>query len=368
MPKNKLKTSHLQSLYPREALLEFAKAKGVSFAEITPKIPSKVQVLNQITAKDKKAVAELEEINELRQRLKLWTLTEKAKELGVYDDGLKKITLAVRIYCKDSDALRDLQRYQRTEPKQSTLAFVSKKEIPAEKLCDESALRTIVEQKLTTGNDAIATLDALARVGDNVRYVVNLDNKKKTVERSPSVKFPGRKGTHDDFPLKRVVATYNLKSGILQVSALKDKAEQVVRCISEAACGNEDLFEEDKPSMDKASLIFTDSDLQAACQESDIKLVELKLLRLPLEGGISMLHLQGDNVFDTIRQFQAASLPPIVGDGASEIALLTFMLNNKKMTLDFTRGNARTVGKFTDEELAKMSDVMKRWGIYRKIY
>jgi hypothetical protein len=358
---------HVQKAYGRQSLLEYAKAKGVIFKKITRKKPSREEVLAKVLSKEKNAVNELLEILKLRRGLKLWTLTEKSKELGIYDVTLKRQALAVRIYCEDPEALRDLQLYQRTEPRQSTLAFIAKKSIPADKLCDEDTLRDIVEERLTLSEDAIATLDKLTRVGDNIRYVINFDNKKRTVERNPSVKFPGRKGTHDDYPLKRVVATYDLKSKVLRVSALKGKAEQVVRSLSEALTGKEDFFEEDKPAMDKAPLLFTDKVLRDSIQEENFKVVDIVLLKLPLEGGVSRLHLEGDDLVETIAQFDKVGIP-LIGQNLSEIALLTLMYNKKRLTLDFIRGNTKTVGKFSEDELAKIGDILKRWGIYQKIY
>src|SRR3972149_3947966 len=107
--------------FGRLSLFELALAKGITYdrTTATSRKPTKPQIMMALASKGIRNPYEvLAEIQDLKRRIKLYLLQQKAKDLGIHIDGIDrdKFKLAIHIYCKNKSALEDLSNYQKSEP------------------------------------------------------------------------------------------------------------------------------------------------------------------------------------------------------------------------------------------------------------
>lgn len=354
--------------FGRKFLLAYAKVKGVEFARITQKTPTKEQLEHALRSRRFNYLEDLRNVMKLRQRLNLGLLTSKAKELGVLTQEISddKIALSIAIYCKDRTALEELHLYQQSEPKRSTFAFIPSSVIPLTTWVERAPrFAELITRRLSNPVDGgLATLKHESQVGDKLRFVIEFDRKKHVLERGPESRLPGRKGPHDDFPLGKMVATYDANAKRLEVSAFAEKSGIVVQCLSEALTGKSDYFQPRLPSATKAITLLTQKDAKEELSSSQIRIIELQLRGIPWKGSPTFLHMQGDDLLQTVEQLDGAGVP-LLGDSLSRIALITLKLDNsRRMTIDFENAKTKTVGRFTGQEEGDVQEFLRRWGIF----
>jgi hypothetical protein len=301
--------------------------------------------------------------------LRYQVLAEKAKELGLFKEGVAKLVLATRIYCKDPNSLEELHKYQQYQPKRSTFGYMADNEVDQTTL-DKGLklLPGLIEKNLSDADKkGIGTLEGKTMVGDELRMVVNVDREKFQNERPKDPKFPGRKGSHYDYPLRRIIVNYNRKTNVLRVSAMNEWADKTAHTISPALFGKEDSFAKQTPDAEKAHVIFTNDSLKKNLQSESIRVTELELRQLPLKGSPSRMLLEGDDLIETINQLEAKEIK-LIGANLSQIASLRLELNGKKIELDIVKGNVREIGNLEPAEKITLEKALKKWGIYRKLF
>jgi len=357
----------LKTSFSRAILLDYAGSKGLKYENITNRHPTRDEVLEKLKEKDADSHDKLLKILDLRRGVREQLLVEKAKELGVYKEGLRRLALATRIYVKNPQVLEDLYKFQRAEPKRSTFGFFSKRSLTEDRLKRAVGnFPQLIEEKLSEPDkDAIATVDSLSRVGGELRFVVTVDREKMTVERPKSPKFPGRKGRHPDYPMKRIRGTYNESSKVLRVSAIKDVAQKVVECFSEAAFDAPDVFEKESANLGRAPLIFSKGALRNELEARNIRVTELELREVPLAGSPSKIAMQGDDLVKTMAQLEEAGIP-LLGENLSRVVAISLSFDGKRIEIDLSKGKQGHVGNMTDQEKEELDEFLKRWGIFAK--
>lgn len=356
--------------YRRDLLLELAIAKGKNYDRetITPRTPSKKQVLlglrNKVITNPNQI---LFEIQKLKRRIKLWILRQKAKDLNVYNDYIKDdaFKLAIHIYCKDKTVLEDLSKYQKSEPKRKTIFYNSNTSLTLDDwIKKEAAIRKIVNERLSDRDaDSIATLEKIIPLGKNVRCEIAIDYKKHIVERQKSPKFPNRKGPYDAYPLRRMIATYDVAHKFLQVSAHSKNTPILIQALSEALTGSNDNFEIRKPSAEQAIKSFQDKDAQQQLIENQIRITEMLVKRVPWRGSPSFMHLKGEDLLETINQLDEAELP-LIGKNLAILSQVKFEFeNNRSLMINFENNQRDKTGDFTEEDEFKIYQILSSWGL-----
>lgn len=356
--------------YGRGVLLELAIAKGISYdrQKVTLRIPSKNEVLSDLKkagVKDPHRL--LFDIQKLKRRIKRWILQQKAKDLNVYVQEIKDdpFKLAIHIYCKDSNALEEIAKYQKTEQRRKTIQYDSKVRLTLDDwIQKESKIKKIVEKKLSDSeSDSIATLDRMTQLGDTVRCEIGIDYKTRIVERKPSPQFPHREGSYDAYPLRKMVATYDFEKKTFQVSSHPKKTPILMEAFSEALTGEKDSFEVRKPTVQKAVESLGDPKIQKQLAENNIAITELLLLKVPIDGNPSFMHLKGEDLFQTMNLFEKSDIH-LIGNNLSKISMITFDFNREKsVTIHFTDGTWDKAGDFSHDDESKINKILESWGV-----
>jgi len=346
-------------------LYELAIAKGVTY-DRSMKRPTKTQILLALSKKGISKPDELlRDIQLLKRRLRLSTLIQKAMELGVYSKELgdDKFKLAIHIYCKSKNAMEELNRYYQVTPRHVTVHFETDNLISLDEwLKHEEDIKTEVNQRLTQSPNSITTVDKITRLGNVVQLQVGTDSKTHIVERKESEGYPNREGPYDAFPLRRMTVTFDSQTQILQVSSHPSKTTSIVEAISQALTGDTSAFHPRIPSSTQAVEAFNDPKVVEELEKNGVRITEMKLRNIPLNGNPSYLHLQGENLLDTIKQFDEAGVP-ILGENLSEIESIAFeMEGSGKITVYYGNGKREITGEFSPEDLTTIESLISGWG------
>ncbi len=355
--------------FGRNLLLELAIAKGKNYdrESITTGSPSKKQVLEGLRNVGVNDPIEIiSTVQELKRRLKLWILVKKVKELGVFFDHEKNkaLKLAIHIYCKDENALKDLSTYQKSEPKTKTVFYTSQKQLTMDDwLAKEEKLRNAIHEKLSDEeNDSIATLDKILSLEDKIRCHIGIDYKKHVVERKKSPQYPHRKGSYDSYPLRRMVVTYDLKNNTMQISSHPTKTPKLIQILSEVLSNNPDNFQIRRPSAAEAIKSFENKKIQEQLQENNIRISEVKLKRIRMKGNPSFMHIKGENLLETINQLKESEIN-IVGKNIADVSEITFEFNKKKYKINYENSKIEKTGDFTPDDESMINEILSSWGV-----
>jgi hypothetical protein len=350
--------------YSRPVLLRYATEHGIKYSHIDNRHPSRREILEDLGRENKDTSKELSRIVDLRKGLRQWTLKEKAIELGVDEEGLSPLALATRIYCKDRQALEELHDYQSAAPRTSTTAFVTTEDISSATL--DKAIkhlpRLITEKLSDKRKGTIAQLDRVASIGDDVRFVVSVEQRKRINERPKSPKYPGRKGPHIDYILRYIRASYNRSSRMLRMSAPSALSESFVSCFSTAALKRTDAFSKVQPDRTKIHTIFTSETTRKELAKRGIRVTELELREVPLEGYPSRLLLQGDDLVKTVTHLEENGIR-LVGPNLSEVAKISQSFDNKRIAFEFPSGRYSEVGQINAQDRENINVLLRRLGL-----
>jgi len=183
------------------------------------------------------------------------------------------------------------------------------------------------------------------------------------VERELSPQFPNRKGKYDAYPLKRMVATFDIRRNILQVSAHPEKTPVLMEAFSDALTGSRDNFEIRKPSLEQAIEAFAKPEVHKELEDNLIKIIELVLHRIPLRGNPSYMHLKGENLLETIKQLEDSDIH-IIGTHLAELSEMTFECEeNKRIKVNFKDNSREKTGDFAEEDEFKINQILSSWGV-----
>lgn len=355
--------------FGRDILLELAIANGVNYerTSITSRSPTKKQVLLGLHNKGIDNPHEIISIiQDLKKRIKLWILEEKAKELGTFfnHEKNKSLKLAIHIYSKNKSALQDLSTYQKSEPKTKTIFYSSHKQLMLDDwLKNESKLKIAISDNLSDKErDSIATLDKILFVGDKIRGEIGIDYKKRIVERKSSPQFPRRKGSYDSYPLRKMIFTYDVKNNVIQVSAHPEKTPELMHILSEVMTSNKDNFELRKPSAEQAIKAFSDKTVQKQLQKNNMRITEIILKKIRMKGNPSYMHIKGENLLETINQLKESEIN-IIGKNIADISEITFEFDKKKYAINYETSKVVKTGDFNPEDEFKINQMLSTWGI-----
>lgn len=346
-------------------LYELAIAKGVNY-DRNMKRPKKDQIL---LALSKKGVTnpndELASIQNLKRRLSLSVLVKKAMELGVYSKDLQddKLKLAIHIYCKSKPAMEELNRFYQITPRHVTVHYETSTPLTLDDwLTNEEKVKAEVSQRLNESPDSITTVDKITKLGKTIQLHIGTDSKRRIVERKESEGFPNREGSYDAFPLRRITLTFDSESQVLQISSHPSKTQAIVEALSKALTNAPDAFQPRIPSAHQAVEAFSDPKVEQDLEEHGVRITELKLLNIPLSGNPTYMHLRGENLLETAKQFDESGIP-ILGENRAEIESIAFeMEGSGKVTINYGNGKREVTGEFTPEQLATIESVISGWG------
>ena len=350
--------------YSRPILLQYAAVHGIKYSHIDNRHPSRREILADLRRESKDAPKELSRIVDLRKGLRQWTLKEKAIELGVDEEGLSPLALATRIYIKDRQALQELHDYQSAAPRTTTTAFVTKEDISSATL-DKAIERLpkLISEKLSDkGKDTIAQLDRVASIGDDIRFVVSVDQRRRINERPKSPKYPGRKGSYLAYPLRYIRASYNRSSRTLRMSAPSALSEGFVSCFSAAVLKRTDGFFKVQPDRTKIHTIFTSESMRKDLTNRGIRVTELELREVPLEGYPSRLQLQGDDLVKTVTHLEENGIR-LLGPNLSEIVKISLSFDHKRIAFEFPSGKYYEVGQINAQDRENINALLGRLGL-----
>ncbi len=358
--------------YSRDTYLELAIAKGVNYPRetITRSKPSLKQVLLGLASQKVTNPAEvLDEVRRLKRGVRLVLLQERARELHLDLDGISEdaFKVAIHIYAANPKELEDLQRFNSKEHIRSTFGYLALEQVSENRFSEAVANgRKFIEGQLRDPKlGSIGTIEKVEISSDYVRIHINIDKKQHMSERPEDPRFPGRKGPHDDFPLHKIVASFEKKTNSLRVSAFEGYADKVVQGISEALFGAPDYFVKEEPDPATVQTIFTDETLRHELASFG-RVTELELTDLALEGAPSRLLLQGDDLIATIDALAKKDVL-LLGENLSRVKKIVFTMNNKSVALFYDKGKMREVGDFGEQELSHLRQFFARWKIFRTI-
>lgn len=356
--------SRIKSRYSQKSLLLFSELNGIKYSgKITSKNPNKEKILNDLQSKKAQLLDDLNQILELNRYLRTGDINIKAKELSLIistEDG--RLDILIKIWCKNPNELKKLVDYRGIDPSRSMFSS-NQVQLSLDKFMEkQDVLKKLINENLSEGKESIVTLDKISNCGKKIRFEIHYDKKQRVKERKASPEFPGRAGPYRDiFPERKMYVEFNEDDGKFKVSAT-NKAQNVLKVISKAIFGKDDAISIQKPT----SVSFYDNiktkESKKMMKEKDIKVTEVELLNLPLEGSPSYMKLKGNNLLETFDQL-ATNKVPVLGKGLSEIKTMTIFIGKNRIQVDYGRGNQRRTGRISEEEGANIDKLLIDLGL-----